>query len=293
MEGFKAPEPMKITPRNYEAYKRMFCLSEQDMEREKILDVGSGLSNFAPESAERFGDEAPTVVAMDPMYANLGDDLYEFTDELQGANLELEQLGKTWSAIEKQYEQVKQHPFNVAASHQEGLPFAKGSFDKILANNSMLQFKDRNISRKAFENVLEVMSDHGELRIMPADFAWDSAGGSLYVHSFEKPTPESIQEAEALGLRIGPDRETFKVFRELEEAGYTMYAAVPPSDPNRGQSRGRLGVMRQILTPYCLILRRDSEMPVMEGPASMLKLSFKDSKDGFHVPTEYIKLKEQ
>lgn len=290
-EGFKAPEPMKLTPRTYDDYKSMFCLSEQDMKGEKILDVGSGLSNFAPESAERLGDEAPTVVAMDPMYADLGENLHEFTERLEGANLTLEKLGKEWGQVEKQYDQVKSHPLNVAGSHQEGLPFAKGYFDKILANNSMLQFKDRDITRTAFKNVLDVLSDKGELRIMPADFKWDGTVGSLYVNTFEKPTPETRAEADELRLRIGPDRETFKVFKELEEAGYTLYVAAPPSKASH-RPRGRMGIMVQATMPYCLILRRDSEMPHMEGVAAIQKLSFKDSTDGFHVPSECIHLRK-
>ena len=225
------------------------------------------------------------VIPLDPVYSFLGRNLDEFKKNVAEANLKLKEIGPekghSERGMEKAYEDIKTTPLKVAASHQN-LPFKEGSFDLILAHNSILQFKDREITRRALQEISQVLTPKGEIRILPGDIRWDSNADSFYVHTFESPTPETLEEAQKLGLQIGPDKKMFSILKELEENGFTIYIA--ESAPRGSQPRSLLA--RRFHTPsYSLIIRRDQDVPHMQNFSSFYKLSFKESKDGYHVPS--------
>jgi len=123
---------------------------------------------------------------------------------------------------------------------------------------------------------------------LPADLRWDWKKESLYIHTFEAPTPETKEEAEKLGLDIGPDKEMFKILKEIEDAGINFYAVKKKSSVRR-RMPGRFGRLLSSTGPsYSLILRKDSQLPDIEYDASLRKLLFKDSSDSFHVPSENL-----
>lgn len=283
--SFQSPEKKFITPRTYEEYISQFRLSENALRGKKILDIGSGLSNFSKKGNEKFADAGTTVIALDPTYSFLGADINEFKENLGVANLETKQLGA--GNIENAYEEIKESPLKIAGSHQH-LPFAPGTFDLALAHNSILQFKDREITKNALEEVGKVISENGELRILPADIAYDFARNSFYIRTFEGPTPERKEEAKKYGLTFPPDRETFAILQAYEQAGYKIYAANNP--PSKATMRMRRLI--PIIPTYSLIIRKDNEVPHVEGRGVLYRLSFQNSQDGFHVSSEHVELPE-
>jgi ubiquinone/menaquinone biosynthesis C-methylase UbiE len=289
--AFNSPEEREVTDRTYEQYINGFCLPEQELESKIILDIGSGLSDFPTKANKKFKESGTAVVALDPMYESLGKNFEEFKENAKKANMawasKAVSLNST-ETYEKAYKMVKEDEHKVAGSHQE-LPFGDENFDLVLANNSITQYKDREITKTALEEALRVVKGSGEVRILPADLRWDWRKKSLYVHTFEAPTSETKEEAKKLELEIGPDREMFEILREIEGGGVNFYAAVKPR--RRRPVLGRPSRLTGALGPnYSLILRKDSQLPNVMEEDILEKLSFKDSPDGFHVPSAEIDL---
>lgn len=291
--NFKSPEKKLVTPRTYEDYLNQFRLPEKVLQGKKVLDVGSGLSNFSKKSNEKFADGGTTVVALDPTYSFLDENMTNYENNLARANLEVKTLRASYQEASDAYHDLKQNPLKVAGSHQH-LPFAPGTFDLALAHNSMLQFKDREITRKALQEVGDVLNEHGELRMLPGDLAYDHNKESFYVRTFEAPTPETRKEAADLGLMFGPDREMFSILQAYEQAGYTIYAAAKNPERGSGVAR-RIRILSGIpsIPVYTLIIRKDADIPQVEGRGALYKLSFKNSPDGFHVSSEKVELPEE
>lgn len=292
--AFNSPEERKITDRTYGQYIDGLCLPEQELESKTVLDIGSGLSDFPTRANKKFKESGTVVVALDSMYESLGKNFEEFKENAKKANMDW--VSKAVSsnlteACEKAYKMVKEDAHKMAGSHQE-LPFGDENFDLVLANNSITQYKDREITKTALKEALRVVKESGEVRILPADLRWDRMKESLYVHTFEAPNPETKEEAKKLELDIGPDREIFEILREIEGGGVNFYAAVKPR--KRRPMLGRLSRLAGDLGPtYSLILRKDGQLPNIIKEGILKKLSFKDSPDGFHVPSVEIDLIDQ
>lgn len=280
---FASPEERKVTERTYEDYLRYFALPENGLKGKQVLDVGSGLSTFAEVANTRLGKTGTNVVALDPIYALMGKGYKTFEKNVEKAGMNFRSVSGEAVDPKELYKRIKGFPNKVAGSHQQ-LPFRRESLDLVLASNSITQYHDREITRTALGEIAETLKQDGELRIQPADLRWDNNTQSLYVHTFEKPTPETLKEAKDLGLQIGPDRDVFAIFKELEEQGFTFYATLRVSRAGGMRRRG-------MQVNYSLILRRDGQIPNVEGLYQLHKLSFKESQDGYHVPSEEIPVK--
>lgn len=288
--AFKSPEERKVTDRNFSQYLDTFCLPEAELKEKSILDIGAGLSDFSPAANERFKEFGTVVVAMDPIYQNLGESFEEFKKNAKKSNMEWVSKSRE-SDPETAYQKLKEAPYKVVGSHQK-LPFADESFDLVLANNSITQYKDKEITKTALKEAVRMMKQNGEARIWPADLRWDWKKESLYVRTFEAPTPETRKEANELQLDMGPDKQMLQILKEIEESGINFYAVVKP--PKHRVMPGRFGRLMSGTGPeYSLILRKDGELPHVSHDTRMRKLSFKDSPDGFHVPSETIDLKDK
>lgn len=280
---FKSPEERKVTDRTFEQYLKHFCLPETELAGKKVLDIGSGLSDFSSKANEKFKESGTMVVALDPVYQLLGKDFREFKKNIKKANMDWISVAGGVSDPERAYKKIKNAPNKIAASHQE-IPLEDGSIDLILASNSLTQYKNREITKKALKEAGRVIKEDGEIRIQPADLRWDWQAEALYVSTFEAPTEETRKEAKELGLTIAPDKEIFSILKEMEEAGFTLYATVKP--PER-RKPGRLGILQG--PAYTLIFRKDDRIPAVEGKgAHLIKLSFRDSPDGYHVSSAEI-----
>lgn len=287
---FESPESRKVTERTYEQYLEYFCLPEDELRGRNVLDIGAGLSTFAKEANSKFGKTGTMVVAMDPLYSSMNGDFKGFNERVAHANMQLKVVSDRLKTPAQLYREVKSSPYKVAGSHQD-LPFRKGSFDLVLASNSVLQYKDRGITERALQQISEVLKPDGEMRLQPADLQWDNQTQSLYIHTFEAPTKETLAEARALGLIIAPDKGVFEIFRKLEETGSTFYST---SRINRSGHplMGMRGMMKGLVNQvkYSLIMRRDASIPKVDELMQLRKLSFKESPDGYHVPSTEIPL---
>jgi len=278
--GFVSPEKKLVTDRRYSQYLSNFGLPKSELKSKKILDVGSGLSEFFQKANEKFKEAGTVVVGLDPNYSMLGENLAEFKENLKKARLSVESMHDERGRLrdqERSYGIVKSAPNKIAGSHQE-LPFKEGSFDLVLANNSVLQFKDREISRRALQEIAKIIKESGEIRLQPVDLLWDNKKEELYMHTFEAPTEKTREHAKELGLLIDCDKKMFDIFRELEETGFNFFSAIN-SFGNRGLGR----FVPPTPPTRFLIMRRDEKIPQAEGLNELKRISFKESKDGFHV----------
>ncbi len=283
--GFKSPEKRKVTDRTYGQYLEQFFLDEKELEGKKILDIGAGLSAFSKTVNEELSKTGTIAIPMDPMYQFLGKNFEEFKKNITAANMDWHSSAG-WRKEGRAYEDFEGTPNQVVGSHQE-LPFENESLDLVLANNSITQYKDRQITRRALEEALRVIKKDGEVRVLPADFMYDPKKGSSYVNTFEGPTPETAKEAEELGLEVAPDREMFQVLKDIEDQGVHIYAKVIPP-----KNRRPMGRMFRIVPrySYTLFFRKDEQVPNVAEIEVIQKLSFRDSEDGFHFKSEEIKL---
>lgn len=274
-----------VTDRTYKQYLEHFSLSEHQLEGKKILDIGAGLSDFTEKANEKFGDKGSIAVAVDPMYGSLGDDLREFEQNVQDAGMDLRSKQDIRKGIGAAYERAKGSPNKIAASHQD-LPFADGSFDLIFAHNSITQYKDREVTRRAISEGARVMAENGEFRISPADLRFDLNNGILYVSTFDSPTDDSRKEAYEMRLPVAVDRQMFAILKEFEESGLNFYAiAKAPSGYRHPRARAMMGAS------FFLAIRKDDKIPEISGKSTLRKLSFRNSEDGVHVPSEKIEPK--
>jgi len=276
---FISPEHRWVTFRSYEEYLSYFCLPESELAGKRILDIGSGLSGFAKKAAEKFEHTGTTVVALDPVYEDLGEDIQEFRGNIEKAGMEI----KPGVDVEKKYKEIISTPGKVAGSHQD-LPIREGSVDLVLANNSITQYKDRILTKRVLKEISQVLTPNGEVRIQPADLAWDKNKGDFYVHTFERPTPETRMDAEEQGVVMGPDREMFKILKEFEKLGFTLYATVSINLKKGPFSRPRFKMAVSV------IARKDNQIPKVENLYELYKLSFKNSPDDFHVSSLKVPL---
>jgi ubiquinone/menaquinone biosynthesis C-methylase UbiE len=281
--GFKSPEERKVTDRTFKQCLEHFCLPERELVGKKILDIGSGLSDFPAETNERFKESGTVAVGLDPIYQSLGNNFEEFKENVKKANMGWNSIAGRGSG--HAYGRTKTASFKVAGSHQE-LPFGDESFDLVVANNSITQYKDREVTKKALKEAVRVIKENGEIRIQPADLRWDPQAGSLYVHTFEAPTSETREEAKNLGLIIGPDKEVFQILKEIEKMGLNFYAISRMPRRRPGVSI-RMAILKG--PSYSLILRKDDKLPEVEG-GRLRKLSFEGSADGFHVHSVEVSL---
>jgi ubiquinone/menaquinone biosynthesis C-methylase UbiE len=273
---FKSPEERLVTDRGYEQYLNSFCMAEKELAGKKVLDIGSGISEFPVRANEKLKESGTMVVALDPMYASLGQNFEEFKDIVRKANMELVSKAKERDP-KTAFEKIKSAPNKLAGSHQE-LPFDDESFDLVLANNSITQYEDRGITKKALEEAIRVTTEHGEIRVQPADLKWDKDAKSFYVCSFGERTDKTRKEADELGIATPPDREIFKILQGTENEGLNLYATL---------QHKRFG--RHAMPYYSLILRKDEQVPnVNQG--LLYKLSFQNSPDGFHMASEKIEV---
>ncbi|MFA5986995.1 MAG: methyltransferase domain-containing protein [Parcubacteria group bacterium] len=274
---FQSPEERKVTDRTYKQYLKNFCLSEEELSSKKILDIGSGLSDFSVETSKKFQESGVMVVGMDPIYSFLGSNVKKFKKNIIRSNMDWKSFADRSGNLEPAYEKIKEAPYKVSGSHQN-LPFKEESFDLVLANNSITQYKDREITRNALKEAVMMIKEDGEIRIQPANLRGDWGKKCLYMHTFEAPTLETREEANQLGLEIGPDREVFDIFKELESAGFQIYATV---------KEHMLPLTRKYNFQCSIIIRKDDQSPnVLE--AKLRKLSFKDSTDNFHIPSTIV-----
>lgn len=276
---FISPEKRKITPRSYDTYLKQFDLPEKDLEGKHILDIGAGLSDFSKIVNEKFKESGAMAVPLDPVYAFFGGDFEKFKNALGDANLEQEWMGKKLGELEQRYSDIKSQPHKVVGSHQD-LPFKDKSMDLILAHNSITQYKDREISKHAFDEAFRAIKEHGEIRILPVDMLWDANAQSWYLHTFEKPTPEGLEEMHKTGMIPG-DPNMLSIFRALEERGAVFYLAVRFS---------RVG--RRMQQHCMLLIRTDQQIPHVEHVGRLEKLSFRQSSDEHHIPSEMIPVQE-
>jgi len=280
--AFQFLEKKRVTDRNYDQYLEHFSLPEEELEGKRILDIGAGLSDFTEKSNKKFGDKGTVAVALDLMYKSLEEDFGEFQKRVQESGMELHSIGNRRGDIGVPYEKIKKASNKVAGSHQE-LPFADKSFDLIFAHNSITQHADRQVTKKALEEAARVLAENGEIRVQPADLRWDSNTNTLYVSTFDSPTPDSKKEAYEMGLRVAADKEMFAVLKQLEESGLIFYAVSrQPTGYRPPRSRALIG------PSFSFVIRKDSQIPNMTGKAILRKLSFNDSEDGFHVPSVKI-----
>ena len=277
---FISPEKRKVTPRSYETYLKQFDLSEDALEGKHILDIGAGLSDFSSKANEKFKESGTMAVPLDPVYAFFGGDFQEFKDALGSANLESGWTERELFELEQRYHDLKSQPNKIAGSHQQ-LPFKEKSMDLVLAHNSITQYKDREITRHALDEMLRSLKEHGEIRIVPVDMLWDQQATSWYLHTFEPATPEGLEEMRKTGMIQG-DPDMFSIFRALEEHGVNFYLAVRFS---------RVG--RKMQQHTALVIRTDQTIPHVEGAGRLEKLSFGQSHDQHHVPSERIPIQEK
>ena len=272
-----------VTNRAYDQYLSHFSLPEKELEGRKVLDIGAGASTFISEVNERFGALGTVAVAMDPMYASLGNSFEEFTHNIGEEKMNWKTMKGNTANEEQSYQQIKATQNKVSGSHQE-LPFADNSFDLVLANNSISQYKDRGITKKALQEALRVANEHGEVRMNYIDLRHDKKTKELYLETFEDQTKQMQKEAYELKLAAAPDRELFEILKELEDAGLSIYAV--QKWPRQGS--GRMARLMNRGPTYALIIRKDKEIPEIDktkSSASLKKLFFKASPDGFHVPS--------
>jgi ubiquinone/menaquinone biosynthesis C-methylase UbiE len=288
---FKSPESRKVTDRNFKQYLRNFCFSETELASKKILDIGSGLSDFSLEVNRMFKESGAMAVSLDPLYQALGKNQDEFRENIKKADMDWKSFAGASDNSAHIYEKIKNAPCKVAGSHQR-IPFEDKSFDLVLANNSITQYKDREITRMALAEAVRVTKENGEIRIQPADLRWDWRSKSFYVHTFEAPTPETKQEAQDLGLEVGPDKKIFEIFKETEKAGFTFYVTIRPKSFMQGHRGSRFFSPQDMEPAYSLILRKDSQLPKVDG-VQLKTLSFRDSEDDLHVPSSDVFFEKQ
>ncbi|MCX6723356.1 MAG: methyltransferase domain-containing protein [Candidatus Staskawiczbacteria bacterium] len=259
---------------------------ESKAEPKIIVDIGAGLSNFSLETNKRFKDSGTVAVAVDPVYQSLGTDFKKFEENVGRANMETLSLDNPEDA----YREIKDAPNKVAGSHQE-LPFGDESVDLVLANHAITQYDDKEITRQALQEARRVVKEHGEIRISPANIGLDKRenapsyyyiGDVKYIDSKKSQNTEVVEEAEKLGLPLPPDRELFKIFKELEDTGLNFY--VVKYGP---KSNTRMARFARNSSPWTIILRKDDQLPNVEIGSDrgvFFKLAFGKSSDGFHVP---------
>jgi ubiquinone/menaquinone biosynthesis C-methylase UbiE len=294
--AFVSPQEKLVTNRTYEEYLEQFQLPEDELRGKCILDVGAGFSNFSKEGNERLKDSETMIVALDPTYELLSESksVGEYINKLGPANLSIKNTSGNSETWQDRFETIKNTPYKVAGSHQH-LPFAEGTFNLALAHNSILQFKDREITRRALHEIIEVLAEDGEIRIIPSDLRWDMGAHSFYMATFEAPTPATLEEARTLNLQIAPDRVIFDIFKELEGQGCSIYTKMsPPKVTSAGIARLKRFMGRDSGRLYSFIIRKDGTVPVVSDPtSSFYKLNFSKSPDGFHVPSEEVLSEEE
>lgn len=300
---FQSPEFRQVTERTYEQYLEYFALPEELLKGKRIIDIGSGFSNFVEIVNKRFGRSGTRAIGVDPVYAFFKDDFEKFKKSLEGTKLFLDfvygarpgrwaESQEEWQQARKKFytdflQEIKSSEAHIAGRHQE-LSFKDESVDLIMANNSLTLFKDREIIRQSLAELLRVLKNDGEIRLHPLNLRWRDREKSVCLSGYGEMTDEEIAEAEKTGKY--PDKKFFNILKELEESGIKLYSfsvKLPVADLE-GKTEIEFGN---------IILRKDDKIPEVdekiENFHELRKLNFAKSSDDFYIPSKIIRQKSK
>lgn len=155
MEGeFKTWKEVPTTNRGLEEYLQDLKLTPDLLGGKKILDIGSGTRRFAKE-LKNAGIKAE-VISFDPVFASP-----EEKSRIQG-----DVTGKLRKLIQEN--DVSGVREKTVAGVGEMLPFKDGTFDLVIANNSLPAYGTREQIDRFFEESFRVLKNGGELRYTPS-----------------------------------------------------------------------------------------------------------------------------
>lgn len=284
--GGNKREVYAFTNRPYEMYLSFLHLPEEFLSGKKILDVGSGLSDFSDITNKKFKDTGTFAVASDLNYSILGKGDFEnalfenrgYFEDHSGEDItideKIELRKKRKAAV---LEQAKQQR-SVVAADRDRLPFSDDSFDLIIYNNSLYP----SLGRKRYNNLLQsaireagrVIKDSGQIRIIPTMFFHDSNGEILLYNAgpIMQPSDES-------------NSDMIVFFSSLQRDGYNFYVIDVQSkeDPEKRWVSRNFVITK---TPHVFSSKDiDSED---DERVQIRNLDFLSSKDGFMIPSEVV-----
>ncbi|MFH1391845.1 MAG: class I SAM-dependent methyltransferase [Candidatus Diapherotrites archaeon] len=144
----------KLIPSNgrtFEEYLRGLHLTQDQIIGKRVMDLGSGLSDFAAHCNKLGGNTR--AVAIDPKH---------FLDA-------------------KESEAVKARGKRFVVARTPELPFKKNSFDLVVSQHFLEHVKDPFVMRVIIVDVLRVLRRNGEVRFLQADFDY------FHLYKYIKP----------------------------------------------------------------------------------------------------------
>ncbi len=151
---------IRPTGRSAEEYFQDLDISIEFLKGKKILDIGSGLNQFAKDLRKYNLD----LVSIDAFYALTPEQREEVFEELSPENFKI---------VKKDLDRItrKKKDSQLVGGLAEFLPFADESFDVVLAEFSMPNHAESfNQARDSFFEIARVLKSKGEARIYPMRF---------------------------------------------------------------------------------------------------------------------------
>lgn len=289
-----SPEHIAVTERTFEQYLARLSLSEQDLQGNSILDIGSGFANFV----EHVNNAGGRAVGVDPVYSLFKDDFEDFEKVAERNRMHHmftyggqvkdtpdqtdEEMRAAWTQF---YNEFKEKAINskgkyVAGSHQN-LPFRNESMDLVVSNNSVTLLSDPLFLYKAMQEVRRVLKPDGEARFgpVPRGLGMEEDGG-VYISKPElDPNDDRTREALLNGEPI-VDPSRYLVFLATEKAGVKFYLFDNGSEGEHPR-------------PLIFAMRKDDQIPTVcrdydQETTCVLKLYFSESRDIYHIPCETV-----
>lgn len=151
---------IRPTGRPAEEYFKDLGISLEFLEGKKVLDIGSGLNQFAKDLRKHSLD----LVSVDTFYALTPEQREKVFEELTPENFEV---------VKKDLDRIikKKKDSQLVGGLAESLPFADESFDVVLAEFSMPNHAESfSQARDFFFEIARVLKSKGEGRIYPMRF---------------------------------------------------------------------------------------------------------------------------
>ncbi len=297
--SFKSPEIYQVTDRTYKQYLSMLSLAESDLAGKTIVDLGSGLANFAETANSKWEASGTKVLAVDPTYSwlNSAQQFEEFSKYAETANL-IPQLGygqveheddmlpleerarKLQEFYSEFLEKVKNGEGTYIAGSHQAIPVKTDSVDLVLSNNCVTLIDDPSRLFIAFGEIDRILRSNGEARFRPIP------SGLRYYNEqnkfvLTKAQLEPKEEIKRFHNEPVFDYERLITYQALEQRQGSFYVE------NARSQRS------QIFGPIVLIFRKDRLAPIIteqsdELTARLYKLNFRQSPDGFNIPADLV-----